>query len=278
MKKKIHLLMSFAYYKDESTLKFLRKYKNHIELLFDSGAYTAYTRGKNVDVHEYCSFIDQLNEIGISYKYITLDTIGDPKKTLKTFEWLLKKGYNPIPVFTRGDSLEALEYYYGFSDLVALGGIAVNKNNTAGYVKYIMRKGIKGRKVHWLGWGKRDFLLHFKPYSTDSSSISIGGRFGNVAYLKHNMLQSFDRHMGTQIPVQVRRLVNRLGMDINDSENWKGKTCSIPRNATYLSFMEYHELLFKLGIRFYLVDAALHNTRDIVQLYIKHFGKDEKND
>ena len=187
---KLKILLSYAYYlkQQKAAMTFFDKNKNEIELLIDSGAYTAYTQNIKIDLVEYMEFITMLEKTGIKFKYFTLDSIGNPARTMKLYTKMLAKGYKPIPIFQRGAQPKHIEYYYASSDLVALGGIALNVNNTAGYVKYIMNNFVKDRKIHWLGWSLKDFILHYRPHSFDTSSASVGNRFGSIMYLKNNQL------------------------------------------------------------------------------------------
>ena len=191
---KLQMLLSYAYYLKQKTaaMTFFMKNKKHIELLIDSVAYTAYTQNTSIDLYEYMAFITMLEEQGISFKYFTLDAIGKPEKTMNQYKTMLNKGYKPIPIFQRGTRTDHVNIYYETNDLLAMGGISLNVNNTPGYVKFIMDKHIKDRKIHWLGWSLKDFIMYYKPHSFDSSSASVGNRFGSIMYLKNNQLLTFD--------------------------------------------------------------------------------------
>jgi hypothetical protein len=107
-----------------------------------------------------------------------LDVIGDPIKTKKNYDIMLRQGLNPIPIFTRGDDIKELDEYYKTSDIVGIGGLVGTKGNN-GFVKGIMEK-INGRKCHWLGFTRADFISYYKPYMCDSSSWAMTLLYGTI--------------------------------------------------------------------------------------------------
>ena len=147
-----------------------------IRFVLDSGAFTAWKAGKPISLDDYCKFIESLPFI--PWRYFTLDVIGDPKKTFENYEIMLKRGFTPIPIFTRGESLSYLDEYYKTSEVVGLGGLVGTKGNK-GFVKGIM-KHVNGRKVHWLGFNAKEFIPYFKPYMCDSSSWSSSFRYASA--------------------------------------------------------------------------------------------------
>lgn len=235
---KVNILVAYPYMK-KSIYETLRKYKNHINLLVDSGAFTANSKGKVISVDEYCEFIKSLN-IPV-WRYFTLDVIGNPEKTMIQYRQMLDKGFHPIPIFTQGQTLEAMEEYYRTSDLIGVGTLVGTKGNRE-YVKYLMKK-IAGRKVHWLGFTRLDYIKKFKPFSCDCSSQSIGARYGILhLYMGNGMHLSLRRKHFIEKPSQP--ILNRISYygydpkDLSKSDNWK-KTNTLVKlcAASYVSLM-----------------------------------------
>ena len=147
-----------------------------LDLLVDSGAFTAWKAGKSVKLDDYKK---QISDLPFKpWNYFTLDVVGNPKATKQNFASLIKSGFRPIPVFTRGEGLGEIEYYYQHSDILGLGGL-VGTAGAEGFVRAVMGK-IGSRKVHWLGFTNLDFLSYYRPFSIDSSSISSGYRYGFI--------------------------------------------------------------------------------------------------
>jgi hypothetical protein len=154
----------------------LVKYSDHTRLLVDSGAFTAWKAGKKIELDDYCRFLESLPVK--PWRYFTLDVIGDAAGTMKNYEEMLRRGFSPIPIFTRGEDPFVIEEYYKTSDVVGIGGLVGTKGNK-GFVKGIMSK-VGERKVHWLGFTNISFIGHFRPFSCDSSSCTTAKRFGQI--------------------------------------------------------------------------------------------------
>ena len=65
------------------------------DLLLDSGAFSMWKRGFEIDILDYSIYIEKHN---IS-KYIVLDVVGNHEKTMENQRIMEELGLNPIPVF-----------------------------------------------------------------------------------------------------------------------------------------------------------------------------------
>lgn len=181
MESPVNILIAFPYFK-KGIVEYLKAVpRNHYRLIVDSGAFTAWNIGKKIDLDEYCRFLDSIESFR-PFNAVQLDVFGDPDASWKNFLIMKRRGYDVMPVFTRGETLDRLEEMYKLTDYIMFGGITIGGKNM-NYVKWFMEQN-KGRKVHWLGFCNTDFVKHFKPYSIDSSSWSSGGRFGNIHFYR----------------------------------------------------------------------------------------------
>lgn len=172
---KVPILTSYAYW-DNRCIPDFAEWEGRYRLLIDSGAFTAHTIGKQINFDEYCDFV-KTPPVPLE-GYFVLDVIGDPVATMKNYRKMLQRGLKPIPIFTRGADPVMADEYWESSKLIGLGGVAMGGE---GYVKWFEERVRKGRNVHWLGFGRRDMVLHYKPTSYDSS-VWIGGcRFGYIS-------------------------------------------------------------------------------------------------
>lgn len=201
------------------TVKRARKYR----LLVDSGAFTAWKAGSEIKLDDYCRFIENLPIK--PWRYFTLDVIGDPDGTIKNYETMLARGFNPVPIFTRGESLSALDHFYKTSDVVGIGGLVGTYKNR-GFVRGIMRH-IGKRKCHWLGFTQIEFLKTFKPYMCDSSTWECGARFGAMKlYMGRGQFKRISKQGFIKEPeAVVMHRIRQLGIDpyrLQNKPEWHG--------------------------------------------------------
>jgi hypothetical protein len=162
---KLNVLVAFPYLKAKAT-KLLSEECRDVRLLLDSGAFTAWNTGKPVKLDDYCRFIEKLPFK--PWRYFSLDVIGDPDRSFINYEKMVKRGFNPVPVFTRGDDLDMVDEYYKTSDVLGIGGLVGTVRNK-NFVKGVMER-IGKRKVHWLGFTRHDFVNYYRPYMCDTSA------------------------------------------------------------------------------------------------------------
>ena len=168
----LNILVSYPYAKP-NVLQPLIDNKKDIRFLLDSGAFTAWKKGDPIKLKDYLKFIEDLPVK--PWKYFALDVIGESKKTKANYKEMLKDGYKPIPIFTRGEDPAMIEKFYKTSEVVAIGGLVGTRRNR-GFVKGIMEV-VGDRKAHWLGFNYHPFLSHYKPFMCDSSSWLTSFRF-----------------------------------------------------------------------------------------------------
>lgn len=228
--------------KEGSLLDIALEYRQKYELLVDSGAFTAHTLGFEYSVDEYCEWV-KTHPLKPE-RYIQLDVIGDEIETVKNLEVMVNSGTNPIPVFTRGSSLETLERMYQIAPFIAIGGLVGTKNN-AGYVKYV-QKHIKDRPVHWLGFTRLSFISRYRPSSCDSSGWVTTRRYGGLrVYLGKGKWKTYTRDDLRQKPtIQLRDGLAQYDIDVRDlghEANWriKGNKTSIAHLTATRSWARY---------------------------------------
>lgn len=121
------ILCSYWYFKNKrlSDICDYLGYKPNI--LLDSGAYSAFTKGKTVNVLDYIDYIQRNSEY--IQQYVSLDVIGDAYLTWMFYDIMKYHKLNPIPVYHYGDSLELLHRYVDCGErTIALGGTVPIKN------------------------------------------------------------------------------------------------------------------------------------------------------
>lgn len=178
---KIDFLVAYPYLRSKSTMNAARSaVEAGHRLWLDSGAFTTYKAGgQPTAVSDYVSFIRGL-DFPIE-RIFTLDVVGDPAATKRNHDRLLDEGIRPVPIFTPGTPLNALDVMYQTSDLVAVGGINTNKGSGGGgpgWAKYVLEH--EARPIHLLGFINKPIIAKYKPYSVDASSWTFARRTGQI--------------------------------------------------------------------------------------------------
>lgn len=139
-------------------------------LMFDSGAFSNFTSGKEIVTLE--GYRDFLREHQGQYQYcINFDVVGDAEKSKRNYEYLLSCGLNPLPVLTVGSKMADLEYYKQF-DYFCIGALAKESKSAKFDILGIYRAaGIDLKKAHLLGVSVPSVIYRYRPCSFDSSTF-----------------------------------------------------------------------------------------------------------
>jgi hypothetical protein len=250
----LNILTAYPYMK-KPIIEVLKDNQEDIKFILDSGAFTAWKSGKPISLDEYCLFIEKLSFK--PWRYFTLDEIGNPEKSFENYNKMLERGFNPIPIFTRGEDIKMIDEYYKTSDMIGIGGLVGTKGNK-GFVKGVMDI-IGNRKCHWLGFNAKEFIHHYKPYTCDSSSWSGAVRFASCKLYVNNgrwiHVQKEDFYKRPK--EEVINTINEYGIDyrrLGQASEWKnsGKGDYALEILTCRSWTKYQlDLRKKLGVEFF---------------------------
>ena len=92
------------------------------DIFLDSGAYSAFTQGVEIDINDYIAFIKEHSDhLAV---YANLDVIGSPEGTWRNQRRMEAAGVKPLPCFHYGEDPKWLKKYLdrGY-DYIALGGM-----------------------------------------------------------------------------------------------------------------------------------------------------------
>lgn len=218
----LNILVAYPYM-NAQLVESLARIGPEMRFVLDSGAFTAWKAGKPIQLDDYCRFLDGLPIK--PWRYFTLDVIGDPEGTLHNYETMLKRGFKPVPIFTRGEDPSVMDDYYKTSDVVGIGGLVGTPGNR-GFVKGIMRY-VGDRMVHWLGFCDINFIKAYRPYMCDSSTWESPARYGTMRlYMGRAKFKTIDRHVFQKTPDEdILSRIKFLGIDphrLAKSCNWRG--------------------------------------------------------
>ena len=273
---KLNVLIAYPYYAGRYQ-EIVKSMGDSIRFVLDSGAFTSWKLGKEIRLDDYCKFIETLPVK--PWRYFTLDVIGDPEATMENYQTMLRRGFNPIPVFTRGEDPSVLEEYYANSDVVGVGGLVGTEGNR-GFVKGIMEK-IGERRVHWLGFTNLEFVKHYKPYMCDTSAWESAARYGQLRlYMGRGRFKTFNRKDFAQKPDEsVLRRISSLGLDpykLAKEKNWRGSYSTIRELAAYNSVDLSMDVEKNIGTKYFLAVAAICGFSLVVKAY-RDFTKGKPN-
>lgn len=154
----------------------------YMDIFCDCGAYSAWTLGKTIDVHDYAKFLMKYHmNVDI---YPNLDVKGDLKQTLLNQRILEDYGLKPISVFhLMGGDFKVLEKYIEEYKYIAIGAIAGETMSDASLKDSLNKVFIRiGRnpvtKLHGFGFTRIPFLKLYPFYSVDSTTWMQSARFG----------------------------------------------------------------------------------------------------
>ncbi|MCK4788579.1 MAG: hypothetical protein KAV87_32860 [Desulfobacteraceae bacterium] len=155
------------------------------KVFLDSGAFSAFTKGVDVDIDGYCDYIKRNQDI-IDVASV-LDGIGDPQKTLDNQMYMESQGVRPLPCFHYGEDERYLEYYINNYEYITLGGmVPISTKQLEMWLDRIWDKYLTddtGRaklKVHGFGLTVTSLMARYPWYSVDSSSWVQIAAMGNV--------------------------------------------------------------------------------------------------
>lgn len=274
-KHKLRILSAYPYLKKDLVTELKRfddEYPDTLELLIDSGAFTAWKSGKEIKLNDYCAFLDAFPFE--PFRYITLDVIGKPRETEENLDKMIQRGYKPVPVLTPGESKDKIEDYYKISDLIAAGGLTSKYGRDALlYITDLVKK-VGDRKIHLLGYTSMPLIKKLRPYSCDSTTWANGAKYGELSiYMgKGNLKRYYKRNFTKRPPLELVRQMEKLGFNIKDTmkeENWRGGNC-IQRPIVAASWVKMQQDVYKnIGTRIFLALGSKDDFRLIRDNFLR---------
>lgn len=166
-------LESYHYIHRESAVKKIRA--EGVKVFLDSGAFSAFTQGIEIDIAEYCDYIHKNADI-IDLASV-LDAIGDPEGTWRNQEEMERRGTKPLPCFHYGEPTEILDYYVSKYPYITIGGmVPISTPQLKIWLDRIWEEhltnadGTPKVKVHGFGLTSLPLMMRYPWYSVDSST------------------------------------------------------------------------------------------------------------
>lgn len=210
-----HLLCSYWYFKNKDLREFCNSIGYRPKIFLDSGAYSAHTKGKSVNLFEYMKYIKENAEY--ITKYISLDVIGDSFSTKAYYDIMRHKGFEPVPVYHYGDSEETINYYARCGvDFIALGNTVtvIDKEKVARWCVSIKEK-YPEIAFHLLGSSSRKIMECGALESCDSSAwymMAVNGKPKNIPGKKR--LSKIERASVNM--AEIMEVFNEVAIPVNN--------------------------------------------------------------
>jgi len=206
-----NILESYHYVDKQKYVDEMRA--DNAKVFLDSGAFSAFTLGVEIDLPTYCDYIKRNGDIirveDGAVMASVLDGIGDPLQTYRNQMSMQELGVRPLPCFHYGEDNRYLEYYVKNYDYITLGGMVGKSSDVLIrwldklWDEYLTDSSGKPRlKVHAFGITAIPVMQRYPWYSVDSSSWIQSAAFGSIVTPKYGPIsvssKSPSRHVQNQ--------------------------------------------------------------------------------
>ena len=169
------LMVSYAIMRDQAdgpkSQRMALEGLDGIDVMVDSGAFSAWRSGLGINLEEYCEFLANARPA----QYISLDVIGNWRETEMNRSRMEQWGWKPIPVWHPQDPWELLRDLQGYP-LIAVGGtvpLSIRQRRALFTVIW----GTYPHAYHGLGVGSADLLRSYAWHSADSATWDYNAIF-----------------------------------------------------------------------------------------------------
>lgn len=172
------------------------------DIFLDSGAFTAFTKNKKIDIDNYIEYVKKNKDI-ISV-YANLDVIGDWEATQKNQEYIENQGLSPLATFHAGSPLSELERICKKYDYIALGGLvplSTKKRKIRIWLDkcwFVILNNSSSVKVHGFGVNSFDLLKRYPWYSVDATSWLVPARYGQLLTFNNGEIRTHSKRSKTK--------------------------------------------------------------------------------
>lgn len=226
-----HILESYHYVNSQRYVDEMRAAGARVFL--DSGAFSAYSLGVEINIKEYCDYIirnrDILRVEDGAVMASVLDGIGDPQLTWENQVYMERYGAPPLPCFHFGEDERYLEHYVKNYSYITIGGMVRKRvDDVIRWLDHIWPKYMldgSGRprlKVHAFGITTERIMERYPWFSVDSSSWIQAASFGSVYTAEFGPIaisskspsrHDWGRHFTTLTPLEQQAFADVLARD-----------------------------------------------------------------
>lgn len=184
-----NILESYHYIHAQRQVDLIRKSGEKVFL--DSGAFSAFSLGAEIDIEAYCDYVvtnaDIIRKEGDVVLASVLDSIGSASGTKENQRIMESNGAKPLPCFHFNEPEEYLVDYIDNYEYITIGGmVPISTKNLIVWLdriwgKYLTNPDGSARiKVHAFGVTSIDLMQRYPWFSVDSSSYIQASRTGSI--------------------------------------------------------------------------------------------------
>jgi hypothetical protein len=254
------ILVSYFYASPKSVL--LRKLldnRDKIELVIDCGAFSFLSSGKHVSIDDYCAFCKDLPP---DVPYFMLDEPYNAKKTRENWDYMLKKGLKPLPVFVHGEGIPRLKELMKDHDWIAVGGgdLRLSKSETYEYIKWVLQQSGGAKQLHIFGKVLIELFKYYHVKSFDNASLYQANAYHKI-WIEGRLVDI------RKVPkARLLTLMDKYGFDPGYVKDLT-KTGIWMSLLGVLTYKEYAEFLYKrYGVKYF----TAVNKPVIVNMFLEH--------
>jgi hypothetical protein len=198
-----------------------------------------------------------------------LDVIGNDKKSKENYELMLKKGLNPMFVFTMVDN----DFNYlkdatkNNIDVCVAGGVTTKGDWMRKRYQDVYNK--TSAKIHGLGYVKYPDMYQLPLASVDSSSwIQASQVYGSLGYFNNGMKSvAYVDVLKKQkkLPYELQRILEQIKLtpkEFSNLENHKG-SASIGSLIGIMAYINYQKYSKKNGVDLFLAASSIYAVQTI---------------
>jgi hypothetical protein len=271
----LNILASYAYLgksKSFCDLFFGASKDGRINTMIDSGAFTLHNSAEGklswLTLDNYCSFLETYSQY--TEKYVMLDVINNHNQSKSNYEAMLKKGLNPMFVFTSFDNdYTYLKQAVGNNKHLCVAGGTTTKGEW-------MSKRFQdvyletGAKIHGLGYVKFPSIYQLPLHSVDSSTWIQGAQaFGHIFYFDNGLSAIAYKDIlknKKRLPLKVIEKLDKFKMtpkEFSNLDNHKGSN-SIETMLSIDAYISYQKYSKERGVNLFLAGSSRNNIEDIL--------------
>lgn len=230
-----HFLESYHYIHREKSVQRIRR--EGVKVFLDSGAFSAFSMGIEVDLPAYCDYIhrnaDIIEHIDGQPLASVLDAIGDADGTWKNQYEMERRGVRPLPCYHYGEPTEILDYYVANYPYITIGGmVPISTPQLKLWLDRLWKdhltdeNGFPRVKVHGFGLTSLPLMMRYPWFSVDSSTwvqwaangmVLVPGQVGQVDVSNKSSRKKIrGQHMDSVSPLEtaaIERSITTLGID-----------------------------------------------------------------
>lgn len=189
------------------------------KIALDSGAYSAHTQGKTIDMEAYIQFIHR-NAHLLDF-YVNLDVIGDGEKSYDNWLYMRSMGLDPVAVWHYGTPVEYFYKYLTLSDFIAISDFEKLPFKQRLHIlerlwlnHFLDSTGWPKARFHGLAVTAVELITPFQWYSVDASTWAMAGAYGKICIPKLTASGEYNyTKPPTTVLVSVESIFNRTHFD-----------------------------------------------------------------